>query len=128
MFHMIVSEQTSAPDGERQAQLLRGSLDMCLLALLSNREAHGYELVQRVGEAGFPSVGYGTIYPLLTRMRRLGLVTHRTQESPHGPDRKVYALTDAGRERLLAWSGQWNEFVAVVGRILGDQTPTPSRS
>src|SRR5690242_15974053 len=98
-------------DADRQAQLLRGALDMCLLALLSHQPAHGYGLVQRVGEAGFPSVGYGTIYPLLTRMRRLGLVSQEVQESPHGPARKVYDVTAAGRERLAAWTAQWNNFV-----------------
>jgi PadR family transcriptional regulator PadR len=109
-------------EADRQAQLLRGALDMCLLAMLAEQPAHGYELVQRVGEVGFPSVGYGTVYPLLTRMRRLGLVAQEVQDSPHGPARKVYAVTDAGRERLAAWSGQWHEFVDVVGRVLAGVT------
>jgi PadR family transcriptional regulator, regulatory protein PadR len=115
-------------DADRQAQLLRGALDMCLLALLSEQPAHGYELVQRVGQAGFPSVSYGTIYPLLTRMRRLDLVTQQIQDSPHGPARKVYAVTDAGRERLADWTAQWNEFVHVVGRVLAGGVPSQARS
>ena len=115
-------------DADRQAQLLRGALDMCLLALLSEQPAHGYELVQRVGQAGFPSVGYGTIYPLLTRMRRLELVAQEVQESPHGPARKVYAVTDAGRERLAGWTTQWNEFVHVVGDVLAGGVPSETRS
>ena len=114
--------------GDRQAQLLRGALDMCLLALLDARPAHGYELVQRVGDAGLPSIGYGTIYPLLTRMRRLGLVAQEVQNGPHGPARKVYALTDAGRSRLRSWSGQWHEFVSVVDHILTQPVPTDARS
>jgi len=115
-------------DADRQAQLLRGALDMCLLALLARLPAHGYELVQRVGEAGFPSVGYGTIYPLLTRMRRLGLVEQDVQEGPHGPARKVYAVTDAGRARLEAWTAQWHEFVGVVGQVVAGGLPSEARS
>jgi PadR family transcriptional regulator PadR len=115
-------------DADRQAQLLRGALDMCLLALLSEQPAHGYELVQRVGQAGFPSVSYGTIYPLLTRMRRLDLITQQIQDSPHGPARKVYAVTDAGRGRLADWTAQWNEFVHVVGRVLAGGVPNEARS
>lgn len=127
MYRMIGGEKPTV-DSDRQAQLLRGALDMCLLALLAAREAHGYELVQRVGSAGFPSVGYGTIYPLLTRMRRLGLVAQEVQDSPHGPARKVYALTDAGRARLLTWGEQWREFVHVVDCILTDSVRDSSRS
>ena len=104
-------------DGERQSQLLRGVLDMCLLALLGAQPSHGYELVQRIGAAGFPSVGYGTIYPLLTRMRRLGLLTQEEQAGPHGPARKVYALTPTGRTRLHAWNDQWHDFTATVARL-----------
>ena len=82
---------------------------MCLLALLDARPAHGYELVQRVGDAGFPSVGCGTIHPL-SRMRRLGLVTQEVRDGPHGPARKAYALTGTGQARLRTWAGQWRHF------------------
>ena len=110
----------ASEDGDRQTQLLRGALDMCLLALLAKEPAHGYELVRRVEAAGFDAVGYGTIYPLLTRMRRLRLVADEAQASPTGPPRKVYALTDAGRARLHAWRRQWTDFVTVVNAVLPD--------
>lgn len=111
-------------ESERQTQLLRGALDMCLLALLGSEPAHGYELVRRMEAVGFGAVGYGTIYPLLTRMRRLGLVADEQQDSPNGPPRKVYALTGAGRERLAAWQGQWTRFTSTVDAILaGADTP-----
>ncbi|MEV4135958.1 PadR family transcriptional regulator [Dactylosporangium sp. NPDC049742] len=113
---MIVAE-----DGDRQTQLLRGALDMCLLALLAKEPAHGYDLVRRVEAAGFEAVGYGTVYPLLTRMRRLGLVADELQPSPSGPPRKVYALTDAGTARLDAWRRQWRRFADIVDATLTDQ-------
>jgi PadR family transcriptional regulator PadR len=125
---MIAAEPDGSGDGERQTQLLRGSLDMCLLALLAREPVHGYELVRRVEAAGFDAVGYGTVYPLLTRMRRLGLVADEMQASPAGPARKVYALTDAGRTRLLTWQAQWSRFVGVVDALLADAVPESSRS
>ncbi|SBT38502.1 PadR family transcriptional regulator [Micromonospora narathiwatensis] len=105
---------------ERQTQLLRGVLDMCLLALLDHEPAHGYELVRRLDAAGLVGVGYGTVYPLLTRMRRLGLVTDVVQESPSGPPRKVYALSAEGRRRLAAWKRQWKSFVDTVDVAITD--------
>ncbi|MFC4040105.1 PadR family transcriptional regulator [Dactylosporangium siamense] len=103
---------------ERQAQLLRGSLDMCLLALLAAEPAHGYELVRRLDTAGFGAVSYGTVYPLITRLHRLGLVANALEPSPTGPPRKVYRLTDTGHERLSAWREQWIQFAGVVNATL----------
>lgn len=125
---MIVGGTDANGDGDRQTQLLRGVLDMCLLALLAREPAHGYELVHRFDAAGLQAVGYGTIYPLLTRMRRLGLVVDELQPSPTGPARKVYALTDAGHARLRAWRGQWTHFVDTVNTTLTDSVPDSPRS
>lgn len=125
---MIAAPNDPAESIDRQTQLLRGALDMCLLALLAREPAHGYELVRRMDAAGFGSVGYGTIYPLLTRMRRLGLVADEHQDSPTGPPRKVYALTDAGHARLEVWQRQWTAFVDTVGAVLAAPDHNASRS
>ncbi|WFE28286.1 PadR family transcriptional regulator [Solwaraspora sp. WMMD791] len=125
---MIAAEVDEPADSERQTQLLRGALDMCLLALLAKESAHGYELVRRIEAAGFTGVGYGTIYPLMTRMRRLGLVANETQPSPAGPDRKVYALTAAGHARLRSWRQQWATFVGIVDATLTDAVGDNPRS
>ncbi|WP_433392403.1 PadR family transcriptional regulator [Micromonospora sp. KLBMP9576] len=117
---MIAADPGASADGDRQTQLLRGALDMCLLALLATRATHGYELVRRLEAVGFEGVGYGTIYPLLTRMRRLGLVADELQASPTGPQRKVYALTTNGEERLRAWRCQWMRFVNTVDTALAE--------
>ena len=109
---------------ERRTQLLRGVLDMCMLALLAKEPAHGYELVRRLNSAGFDTVGYGTVYPLLTRMRRLGLVADAPESSPTGPPRKVYGLTEAGRRTLGGWTTQWTEFTDMVNGTLVDATPS----
>lgn len=125
---MIPAGQDSSADSDRQTQLLRGVLDMCLLALLSEAAAHGYELVRRIEAAGFDGVGYGTVYPLLTRMRRLGLVADELQASPTGPPRKVYALTEAGHACLAAWRRQWVHFVGLVDTTLANPAANLRRS
>ena len=121
MWRMIVADDAA----DRQAQLLRGSLDMCLLALLAAQPAHGYELVRRLETAGFGAVSYGTVYPLVTRLHRLGLVTNAPQPSPSGPPRKVHRLTAAGHERLSEWREQWLRFAAVVHTTLDIRPPSP---
>ncbi|MFI6824206.1 PadR family transcriptional regulator [Micromonospora sp. NPDC050187] len=122
---MIVGAGGSDDSTERQAQLLRGCLDTCLLALLAADPAHGYELVHRLDTAGFGTVSYGTIYPMITRLHRLGLVTNALQPSPSGPPRKVYRLTDTGHDRLRAWREQWFQFANVVNQTLAVRPPNP---
>ena len=114
-----------APAGaERHTQLLRGVLDMCMLALLAKEPVHGYELVRRLNTAGFATVGYGTVYPLLTRMRRLRLVADIVEDSPSGPPRKVYALTPQGRQTLASWTDQWVSFVDTINATITDVEPS----
>lgn len=103
---------------ERRTQQMRGVLDMCMLAMLADSPAHGYDLVRRLNDAGFDTVGYGTVYPLLTRMKRLGLVATEQTASPSGPPRKVYALTEDGGRTLRTWTRQWQQFVAVTDGVL----------
>jgi PadR family transcriptional regulator PadR len=117
MRRMIVTQGANEA-AERQAQLLRGCLDMCLLALLAAQPAHGYDLVRRLEVAGFETVSYGTVYPLITRLDRLGLIAKAIGPSPSGPPRKIYRLTDAGRDRLSAWREQWIQFSGVVNSTL----------
>ncbi|OZV75724.1 PadR family transcriptional regulator [Micromonospora echinospora] len=120
---MIGATRGSDDSAERQAQLLRGCLDMCLLALLAAEPAHGYELVHRLDAAGFGTVSYGTVYPLITRLHRLGLVVNVLQPSPSGPPRKVYRLTDTGHDRLRAWREQWAQFASVVNHTVRPPIP-----
>src|SRR4051812_18868192 len=120
---------TDDAGGDRHTQLLRGVLDMCMLALLDREPAHGYELVRRLEDAGLTQVGYGTVYPLLTRMRRLGLVVDKLEDSPAGPPRKVYALTPDGRRTLAGWTQQWTGFVTTINATLDvDSATHPSGS
>lgn len=103
---------------DRQSQLLRGALDMCLLALLSEQPCHTYDLTKRLAAQGVTDVGYGTLYPLVTRLRRQGLLEEQTEPSSTGPPRKVFTPSAAGRRALADWAAQWWSTTAAVTALL----------
>jgi PadR family transcriptional regulator, regulatory protein PadR len=86
--------------GGRRSQLLRGVLDLCLLAVMSEGPAYGYEMTKRLKARGLSMVGEGSIYPLLGRLEHDGLVETRRAASNGGPPRKYYSLSPEG-ERVL---------------------------
>jgi len=79
-------------------QMRKGVLDLCILKALSTKEWYGYALVKALVAVPGVGVAEGSIYPLLARLRRQGLVTTRLEESNEGPARKYYLATTAGRE------------------------------
>lgn len=108
------------PDRDRQSQFLRGALDLCVLALLRRHPCHVYELTARLEDSGLHGVGFGTLYPLVTRLRRLDLVAEHQEPSPTGPPRKVFSLTPTGRDSLASWSAQWLASSRIVGDLISD--------
>ncbi len=89
-----------------------------MLALLVNEERYGYQIAQGLTETAGLAVGEGTIYPLLSRLQREGLVESRWRESPAGPPRKYYRLTPTGRAVLAAKALAWEQFRRAVDGIL----------
>jgi PadR family transcriptional regulator PadR len=106
------------PSSQRVSDLLRGVLDLCVLGVLDVDPAHAYEVVERLRARGFDTVGYGTIYPLVTRLRRQGLVEQVSVPSPSGPARKILAVTASGREAMSAWRIRWEQSTAAVTRVM----------
>lgn len=105
-------------DQKWMAQMRHGSLDLCILAILSRGERYGYDIVQALsGPEGLVIKG-GTIYPLLNRLQAEGLVNAEWRPSPQGPRRKYYTLAPAGERALAEMRAQWDLFAADVGRIL----------
>jgi PadR family transcriptional regulator PadR len=78
-------------------QMRKGVLDLCILQALSTAEWYGYALVKALVAVPGVGVAEGSIYPLLSRLKRQGLVTTRLEESPEGPARKYYSATPEGR-------------------------------
>lgn len=111
-----------APGGDDRAALLaqmrRGALEYCVLALLEGRERYGFELVQMLAGVDGMVTGEGTIYPLLSRLRRDGAVTTTWRESESGPPRRYYALTAQGRRALAGFRTEWKRFRSAVDTLL----------
>jgi PadR family transcriptional regulator PadR len=102
-------------------QLRRGVIEFCVLALLAERERYGFELVHTLGSIDGLALPEGTVYPLLSRLRREGLVTTRWGESPSGPPRRYYALAPAGEAALKSFEVEWRRFTAAVDRLIGGE-------
>jgi PadR family transcriptional regulator, regulatory protein PadR len=108
------------PGGARVelSQLRRGVLEYCVLALLKDGERYGFELVRDLSQAGSLVTSEGTIYPLLSRLRREELVNTSWRESESGPPRRYYRLTPLGHRALLDFSDAWTRFRDAVDHIL----------
>jgi PadR family transcriptional regulator, regulatory protein PadR len=106
-------------EGGRRTQLLRGVLDLCLLAVMGEGPAYGYEMTKRLDARGLSIVGEGSIYPLLGRLERDGLVDTHRAASNGGPPRKYYRLSGQGRRALTAGIREWQETRDAVDAALG---------
>jgi PadR family transcriptional regulator PadR len=106
-------------------QLRRGVLEHCVLATLRDGEGYGFELVKTLADADGLLTSEGTIYPLLARLRRDGLVDTNWRESAAGPPRRYYSLTTEGRAALEQFIREWARFRDAVDELLskdGDKT------
>lgn len=101
------------------SQMLKGVLQGSVLAILGQKETYGYEIVQDLTAYGFGHIAEGTVYPLLLRLEKSGLVQARFVEASAGPRRKYYALTDQGREELAAFRTSFRAMTAAVERLPG---------
>ncbi|WP_136519213.1 PadR family transcriptional regulator [Cellulomonas telluris] len=102
----------------RDPQLLKGVLPMLVLAALAQEEAYGYALVVRLREAGLDELSTGTLYPVLTRLEREGLVTSRLVPSDSGPARKYYRLSAPGTLALAGRRDAWRDLVRTSEGLL----------
>jgi PadR family transcriptional regulator, regulatory protein PadR len=106
-------------DGQsRRSQLLRGVLDLCLLAVIDEEPAYGYEMLKRLRNSGLSVVGEGSVYPLLARLEREGLVTTYRAPSNGGPPRKYYRTSVAGRRALADGIQDWQLVRSAVDGVL----------
>ena len=105
-----------------EIQLKKGVLGLCVLALLSRGDSYAYQIASTLSHA--VDMGEGTIYPLMRRMQGDGLVATYLEESPSGPPRKYYRLTDAGRSSFAAQLREWRNFTAAVDGLIDDAAPT----
>ncbi|MBT2756953.1 PadR family transcriptional regulator [Mesobacillus foraminis] len=101
------------------SQMLKGILEGCLLSIISKGETYGYEMTEKLNAYGFTMVSEGSIYPLLLRMKKEGLVTAVQKELPSGgPKRKYYSLTEKGEEELENFKDRWKTISTSVNHLL----------
>ena len=116
------------PEDHSSREQLRGTLELAVLALLDESPDHGYGIVQRLRARGgdFLAVAEGTVYPLLHRLTKQGLLTYTRTRSESNRIAKVYELTDAGRAQFAHRRLRWIEHVRLLAGLLnarGDDHP-----
>ena len=94
----------------------KGVLEYCILSLLAKEDAYATSIISRLKEVNMIVVE-GTRYPLLIRQKNQGLLAYRWEESPQGPPRKYYSITDKGREQLAQMDEAWNDIIATIEKI-----------
>ena len=100
--------------GNQMTEMLRGTLEGIVLAILAVRPAYGYEITARLREQGFTDLVEGTVYALLVRIEQRGFVDVEKVPSEKGPPRKVYSINVQGREQLDEF---WRTWTFLSGRI-----------
>lgn len=93
-----------------RAQMRKGVLEYCILSILNKKEAYASSILEELKKANMIVVE-GTLYPLLIRQKNQGLLSYRWEESPQGPPRKYYVITDKGRSQLREMDSAWQEMV-----------------
>jgi len=99
-------------------ELRRGVLEYCVLATVRRWEAYAFDIVLVLSRAGGLLTSEGTIYPLLSRLRRDGLVATIWRESESGPPRRYYRITEEGQRALDGFIAEWDRFRAAVDAVL----------
>lgn len=101
-----------------ESQLLRGILEGCVLAVIAGGETYGYEILAKLDQCGFDALLEGTLYPVLTRLEKKGLISCRKAKSPYGPVRKYYSITEAGKAALETFRGNYQRITAAADAVL----------
>jgi PadR family transcriptional regulator PadR len=102
-----------------QSQLLKGVLEIAVLAVILRGEAYGYEILSTLEEAGLDGVGDASVYGTLRRLEQAGHLSSRLVASDSGPARKYYAATESGREQFGRGRDAWKRIDTALDRLVG---------
>ncbi|WP_433080606.1 PadR family transcriptional regulator [Dactylosporangium sp. CA-052675] len=102
-------------------QLLKGVLDLAVLAVLRDEDGYGYDILRRLRSAGLDEVGDASVYGTLRRLFQAGALTTYVVPSEAGPHRKYYALNAAGRAQLAQSGKVWAGFAQTMDRLIGEE-------
>jgi DNA-binding PadR family transcriptional regulator len=98
-------------------EMLKGTLEGCVLEIIGTEETYGYAITRRLNDLGFTDVVEGTVYTILLRLEKNGLVQVTKRPSGVGPPRKFYALNDAGRRELATFWAKWEYITARLDKL-----------
>jgi PadR family transcriptional regulator, regulatory protein PadR len=104
-------------------QLLKGVLDLAVLAVLNERDGYGYDVVRRLRESGLDDVGDASVYGTLRRLFQAGALTSYVVPSEEGPHRKYYGLNDHGRSVMTLSAKTWVGFAQTMDHLLSKGAP-----
>jgi len=108
--------------GKQETEMLKGTLEGIVLAILSGRSAYGYEITSWLRDQGFSDIAEGTVYALLVRVEQRGLVDVEKVPSEKGPPRKVYSLNTQGREQLAEFWRTWSFLAERIEQLHRENT------
>lgn len=100
------------------SQIRKGVVEVAVLGLLAREQMYGSQLVEELSSHPELAISAGTVYPLLSRLKKAGVIDSTWQESPVGPPRKYYRLTDAGDSALAEMTAAWTSVSRAVDAIL----------
>jgi PadR family transcriptional regulator, regulatory protein PadR len=100
------------------SQLLKGVLDLAVLAVLADADGYGYEVVRGLRSAGLTEVGDASVYGTLRRLYGAGLLTSYVVPSEEGPHRKYYSVNEPGRARMKEMAAQWSGFATTMNKLV----------
>ncbi len=115
---MVPKRTEQQPGQGRTSQLLHGVLEMCLMSIIGEEASYGYEMVRKLSERGLDLASEGSIYPLLSRLQRQGMIEGYLVQSSEGPARKYYRMSEKGEETLSRWLDEWSGFRDSVDAVL----------
>ena len=103
------------------SQIRKGVVELAILGLLDRRRMYGSELVDELSAHPELAISAGTVYPLLSRLKKSGVVDSAWEESPIGPPRKYYRLSRLGERQLAEMSAGWRSVVRAIDNLLGKE-------
>lgn len=101
-----------------ESQLLKGILEGAVLGIISRGETYGYEILTILNKYGFKDIYEGTLYPILTRMEKKGIISCRLGKSPLGPKRKYYSITETGEKYYDDFKDIFKEITSKTNEII----------
>ena len=106
---------------KRKSQIVRGTLEYCVLLMLKNKTRYGYDILQELERYPIISSTESTVYPLLRRLQKEGFLSSSWQESEEGlPPRKYYALTADGEDYVAAMDEEWENLLQAITTLRGE--------